>query len=76
MKAKRLPTRKQRARLTQSIEQSLKAGIVGVITPNNKQLTIAGQEHVPDYIFRPDVNPELSFLVYVKEVELLAKERA
>jgi hypothetical protein len=74
MNAKRLPARKQRAKLTQSIDQVLRAGTIGVILSNTQQKRVAARSDVPDYIFKPDVNPELSFLVYSSEVELLVDE--
>jgi hypothetical protein len=78
MKAQRLPVRRQRARLMQTISGVLKAGLTGWIMPNETEKPGIVKGNVPDYLFRPDVNPELSFLVFAEEIVLLpdASEQA
>jgi hypothetical protein len=71
MKAQRLPSRKQKVRLIQDVGQVLKAGTLGWITPNKEFKKARDTANVPDYIFKPETNPELSFLVFAHEIEPL-----
>lgn len=72
MKAQRLSGRKQRVKLVDNIGGVLKAGITGWIIPNKELKLARDMAHTPPFIFRPDANPELAFLVFSQEVELLA----
>lgn len=69
MKAQRLPSRKQRVKLTQDVGEVLTMGTLGWITPNMEFKKARDTTNVPDYIFRPEANSELSFLVFAHEVE-------
>lgn len=69
MKAQRLPPRKQKVKLIQDVGEVLKAGTLGWITLNKEAKKVRDTTNVPDYVFRPEVNPELSFLVFAYEVE-------
>lgn len=75
MQAKRLPARKQRARIIQNVGGVLKEGVTGWITPNKESKQPKDTVDIPDYIFRPDANPELSFLVFTFEVKLILETR-
>lgn len=71
MQAKRLPARKQKAKLIQNVGGVLKEGVTGWVTLNKGLKQAKDTTDIPDYIFRPDTNPELSFLVFSREVELI-----
>jgi hypothetical protein len=71
MKAQRLPSRKQKVKLIQDVGEVLTAGTLGWIIPNKEGQKAKDTANIPDYLFRPEVNPELSFLVFAHEVEPL-----
>ena len=49
----------------------LRKGLVGKVIPNLKQILIDNQRATPDFEFVPDINPDLSFLVFDSEIEFL-----
>lgn len=71
MKAQCLSIRKQRVKLVNNIGGVLKAGITGWIVPNKKSKLAKDTVHTPPFLFRPDTNPELAFLVFAREIEVL-----
>lgn len=75
MNVTRLPPRKQRATLNQAIGGVLKAGMTGWVMPNKEAVHTIGISNVPDYLFSPDINTELSFLVYAHEVDILPSSK-
>ena len=69
MEAQRLPLRKQKVKLIQDVGDVLKTGTLGWVTPNKEFKKAGDTANVPDYVFRPETNPELSFLVFAHEIE-------
>jgi hypothetical protein len=49
----------------------LRKGLIGKVIPNQKQAQLANQKATPDFEFVPDINPDLSFLVFESEIEFL-----
>lgn len=71
MKARQLPARTHKAKLIQPVGEVLPSGLTGWVVANQERTQMRDNQDVPDYIFRPDVNPELSFFVFDTEIELL-----
>ena len=63
--------RYRRAVICQNIDMVLRKGLIGKVIPNQKQIRLAGQSTTPDFEFVPDINPDLSFLVFESEIEFL-----
>ncbi|MCA0233150.1 hypothetical protein P1X15_26860 [Runella sp. MFBS21] len=49
----------------------LRKGLIGKVITNQKQILIDNQRATPDFEFVPDINPDLSFLVFESEIEFL-----
>lgn len=63
--------RYRRAIICHTIDMVLRKGLVGKVIPNQKQIRLADQRVTPDFEFVPDINPDLSFLVFETEIEFL-----
>ena len=63
--------RYRRAVICHTIDIALRKGLVGKVIPNQKQILIDNQSATPDFEFVPDINPDLSFLVFESEIEFL-----
>ncbi len=63
--------RYRRAVICHTIDVVLRKGLLGKVIPNQKQILIDNQRATPDFEFVPDINPDLSFLVFESEIEFL-----
>ncbi len=63
--------RYRRAVICHTIDMVLRKGLIGKVIPNQKQILIDNQRATPDFEFVPDINPDLSFLVFESEIEFL-----
>lgn len=63
--------RYRRAVICHTIDIILRKGLIGKVIPNQKQILIDSQRATPDFEFVPDINPDLSFLVFDSEIEFL-----
>ena len=63
--------RYRRAVICHTIDIVLKKGLIGKVIPNQKQILLTDQRAKPDFEFVPDINPDLSFLVFESEIEFL-----
>lgn len=70
MKARQLPPRTNKAKLIKPVGEVLLSGLTGWVVANLQNKTVRDVQAIPDYVFRPEANPELSFLVFAHEVEL------
>ena len=71
MKVKRLPARQQKAELIKPVGNVLPVGLIGKIMPNLNRSLTKDTDAIPDYIFRPDANPELAFMVFSSELRII-----
>ena len=71
MKVKRLPARQQKAELIKPVGDVLPMGLTGKIMPNQNRSLTKDTDAIPDYIFRPDANPELAFMVFSSELKVI-----
>lgn len=63
--------RYRRAVICHTIDMVLRKGLIGKVIPNQKQILIDNQRATPDFEFVPDINPDLSFLVFESEIKFL-----
>ena len=63
--------RYRRAVICHTIDMILRKGLIGKVITNQKQILIDNQRATPDFEFVPDINPDLSFLVFESEIEFL-----
>lgn len=63
--------RNRRAVICHTIDLVLRKGLTGKVIPNQKQILIANRRVIPDFEFVPDINPDLTFLVFESEIEFL-----
>lgn len=66
-----ITARYRRAVIGHTIDMVLRKGLIGKVIPNKKQIRLASQKAIPDFEFVPDINPDLSFLVFESEIEFL-----
>ncbi|MEZ4905692.1 MAG: hypothetical protein R2822_29975 [Spirosomataceae bacterium] len=64
-----LTARYRRAVICHTIDMVLIKGLIGKVIPNQKQILIDNHRATPDFEFVPDINPDLSFLVFESEIE-------
>ena len=63
--------RYRRAVICHTIDMVLRKGLIGKVIPNQKQILIDNQRATPDFEFVPDINHDLSFLVFESEIEFV-----
>ena len=63
--------RYRRAVICHTIDIILRKGIVGKVIPNQKQILVDNQKTTPDFEFVPDIDPDLSSLVFESQIEFL-----